>query len=927
MLRLISCFLSLVILGLIVVSFPSATQMASGVRDPLQAHPRDRISRLIDDQQRTVLAGNRHPLARREFDVGAARASYRMERMVMLLQPDASQQKALDDLVQAQQDPDSPHYHQWLTPESYGQLFGISDNDLAQTVNWLQTHGMSVEEVTAGRRAVIFSGTAAQVNAAFHTQIRLYRVGSELHHANASDPEIPQALAGVVGGVASLHDFQSQPLHGPVKTPSPAFTSGSAHYMAPADFATIYDVAPLYQQGIDGSGQTIAIVGRSNINLADVRSFRNYFGLPANDPQIIVNGADPGIVNGNEEVEADLDVQWAGAVAKNAAIKFVVSASSSSSDGVYLSAQYIVNHNLAPVMSVSFGLCEQALGASGNSFLNSLWQQAAAQGITVLVSSGDSGAAGCDSAAATKATAGLAVNGLCSSPYSVCVGGTQFNDGTNPSLYWAPANASGTQGSALSYIPEKVWNESATGGLWSSGGGASATYTKPVWQVGVGVPADGRRDVPDVSLTAAGHDGYIIGLHGGLGVVGGTSAAAPSFAGLMGLVVQSTNARQGNANPKFYTLAGKQASGGALVFHDTVGGSNSVPGLAGYNATAGYDLATGLGSVDANVMVTHWADALVAPGFQFSATTSSLSVPAGSNATIGLTVTATGGFASAVSLSVSGLPAGVSAGFAPANVSLGSGTFALNLTVVSSASAGSYPVSIVATGGGLIKTASLIVTVTVPPTYSLTVTPASLTIPIGQKGTVKITTTASSTLNAAVALGLSGLPAGMTSSFAPVSIAAPGSGTSTLSLSAQTVTPGSYALVLTGAGGGIRHTSTLAVNVPGFTLSTSGTAASLASNGRASFTLTTRALGGFNSAVTLSISGLPSGVTASFGAQRFNAPGSGSTTLTLSRGATGGTSPARITVTATGGGLSQTQTITLNLTARQSSRRSQAASF
>ena len=582
--------------------------------DPLQVRPRDRINRLIDEQRRTVLSGNVHPLARREFDAGAAKANYRMERMLMLLKPDAAQQQALDDLVQAQQDSESPHYHQWLTPESYGQLFGVSDNDLAQVTNWLQTHGMSVEEVTAGRRAVVFSGTATQVNAAFHTQIRLYRVGGELHHANASDPEIPQAMAGVVGGLASLHDFQSQPLHGPLKTPSPTFSSGSSHYMAPADFATIYDVAPLYQQGVNGSGQTIAVVGRSNINLADVRSFRSFSGLPANDPEIILNGSDPGIVNGNEEVEADLDVQWAGAIARNAAIRFVVSASTSSSDGVYLSAQYVVNHNLAPVMTVSFGLCERALGASGNSFLNSLWQQAAAQGITVLVSSGDSGAAGCDASSATKATGGLAVNGLCATPYSVCVGGTQFNDASNPNLYWSPANASGTQGSALSYIPEKVWNESGSSGLWSSGGGFSGVYVKPTWQVGVGVPADGRRDVPDVSLTAASHDGYIIGLHGGLAVVGGTSAAAPAFAGLMGLVVQSAAARQGNANSKFYALAGKQAAGGALVFNDTTSGNNGVPGLAGYNATPGYDLATGLGSVDANVLVTHWADALGASG-------------------------------------------------------------------------------------------------------------------------------------------------------------------------------------------------------------------------------------------------------------------------------------------------------------------------
>ena len=217
---------------------------------------------------------------------------------------------------------------------------------------------MQVEEVTAGRRSIIFSGTAAQVQTAFHTAIHIYKIGDEVHHANVNDPEIPAALVQVVGGVVSLHDFHSEPMHGLVRKPSPDFSSGGAYYLAPADFATIYDLNPLYQQSITGSGQSVAIVARSNINIADARQFRTFFGLPANDPQIIVNGTDPGIWSANEETEADLDVEWSGAVAKSATIKFVVSKSTNSSDGVDLSAQYIVNHNLAPVMSTSFGLCE-----------------------------------------------------------------------------------------------------------------------------------------------------------------------------------------------------------------------------------------------------------------------------------------------------------------------------------------------------------------------------------------------------------------------------------------------------------------------------------------------------------------------------------------------------------------------------------------
>ena len=496
--------------------------------------------------KRLHCAGNRHPLAVAEFDAGAVAPEFSMQRMILTLLPDPAQEEALTQLVEAQHNPESSYYHQWLTPDQYAERFGVSEADVSQIEGWLRGHGFEVEEVTAGHRSIIFSGTAAQVQSAFHTQIRTYKIGGEIHHANAKDPEIPTALVNVVGGVVSLHDFRSEAMHSFVRKASPEFTSGGSHYLTPADFATIYDLAPLYQQSITGSGESVAIVARTNINIADVAQFRSLFGLPANNPQIIVNGSNPGIISAGEETEADLDVEWSGAVAKGATIKFVVSKSTNSTDGVDLSAQYIVNRNVAAVMSMSFGLCEAALGSSGNSFLNSLWQQAAVQGITVLVSSGDAGAAGCDSPSASIATKGRAVNGLCSTPYSVCVGGTEFGDRANPALYWAALNTAGTQASAVSYIPEVVWNESGPGaGLWSSGGGASNIYAKPSWQTGTGVPADSKRDVPDVSLTAAGHDGYLIVQNGSLYAVGGTSAASPSFAGLMALVVQHTAARQG----------------------------------------------------------------------------------------------------------------------------------------------------------------------------------------------------------------------------------------------------------------------------------------------------------------------------------------------------------------------------------------------
>jgi pseudomonalisin len=356
-------------------------------------------------------------------------------------------------------------------------------------------------------------------------------------------------------------------------------------------------------------------------------------------------------------------------------------------------------------MSMSFGLCEAALGSSGNSFLNSLWQQAATEGISVFVSSGDDGAAGCDSASASTATHGRGVNGLCSTPYSVCVGGTEFNDLSSPSLYWSASNVSATQSSALSYIPEAAWNESGPGaGLWASGGGASSIYAKPSWQTGTGVPADGKRDVPAVSLTAAGHDGYLINMNGGLYVVGGTSAAAPSFAGVMALVVEHTAARQGDANVAFYSLASKQRAGGASVFHDITSGNNSVPGQSGFSATAGYDQATGLGSVDSFVLVNHWSDAAVTPAFHATASANFLSVTAGSNAvpnTLTLNVTVSGGFDAAVAFSVAGLPSGVSAAFAPATLRApGPGSSVLKFTATSSARAGTHSVTVSAASSG-----------------------------------------------------------------------------------------------------------------------------------------------------------------------------------------------------------------------------------
>src|SRR6185312_6715673 len=388
--------------------------------------------RAINDADRVTLHGNTHPLARAEFDRGPASATTAMNDMVLQLSVRPDAQAELQQLLAEQQDPKSPNYHKWLTPTEFGLRFGPTDQDIADVTGWLQKFGFTIDQVANGRMWINFSGDVQKVERAFQTNIRQYEVNGEMHHANATDPTIPRALAGLVQGLVSLNDFPKHP-QSTVNQLPPDFTQGAGtHFMAPADFATIYDVNPLYSASpaIDGTGQTIAIVGRTDIKLADVQFFRSFFGLPAKNPVFIHTGADPGDLGGNEEAEADLDVEWSGAVAKNATIDFVISKSTATTDGVDLSAQFIVNNNLAKVMSTSFGLCEASLGATGNNFWNTLWQQAAAQGITAFVSSGDSGAAGCDLSTSATATKGIAVSGLSSTPNNVAVGGTEFNEGT-----------------------------------------------------------------------------------------------------------------------------------------------------------------------------------------------------------------------------------------------------------------------------------------------------------------------------------------------------------------------------------------------------------------------------------------------------------------------------------------------------------------
>ena len=574
---------------------------------------RDRLTRPMDASRISVLAGSRRPAIERQRDEGPVDPSLRMSQISLMFKRSASQQAELDKLLADQQDPLSPNYHHWLQPEEFADRFGLSPNDLARINFWLTSQGFQIDYIPRSRSWVVFSGTARQVQAAFATEIRRYRVDGVLHFANASEISVPADVAGLVSGVLGLDDFQPKPL-GREIGPAPDYNSASGnHYLSPDDYATIYDLTPLYAAGYDGTGEKIVIVGVCHIGLTDVQTFRSMMGLPSNDPQLVLvsGSADPGSADAGTCGEAYLDVEWAGAVARNATIVLVYGTSVSNA------VLYAIDQNLAPVISVSFGGCEAANSPSALSASEGIAQQANAQGITWLASSGDSGAAGCDSHdVPPPVTHGLSTEMPASIPEVTAVGGTQFNEGGGN--YWNTSNSS-TLASAISYIPEVAWNETASSGnIAASGGGLSGYYSRPNWQAGPGLPDSPFRAVPDVSLSAAAHDGYLGILTGKRVAFAGTSASAPSFAGIIALLNQYQVANnfqrqpgQGNINPNLYRLA--QAAPGA--FHDITSGDNIVPctgtpdcinGSLGYTAGPGYDLVTGLGSVDANALVTGW---------------------------------------------------------------------------------------------------------------------------------------------------------------------------------------------------------------------------------------------------------------------------------------------------------------------------------
>jgi subtilase family serine protease len=580
-----------------------------------RAYAASAITGPVNEANLVPLTGNTHPLAQPRFDQGAVADSFPMEHMFLILRRGPNQEQALEKFMAQQQDRNSANYHQWLTADELGKNFGPAQQDVATVVGWLQSHSLRVNRVYPSAMVIDFSATAGQVRDTFHTEIHRYNVQGEQHIANASDPKIPAALAPVVVGIKSLHDFMPQPSAHHAQSAFSFLCKGcpgsfdniQVYDEAPADFATIYNVNPVYKAGITGKGQTIAVLEDTDMLAEDWFTFRQAFGLSSYTgtfAQVHPDCSAP--VTNSDEFEAALDAEWSGAVAPDANIELASCADTATTFGGDMAAEDLINSKHPPqIISYSYGECEANLGPGGNAFYKTNWEQAAVEGISMYVIAGDWAAAVCNAsfASGVYATSGISVNGLGSTPFNTAVGGTDFSDFVSGTLntYWNKKNGPDHE-SAKSYIPEMTWNDSCAGSVLytffgykngldfcnsadgsgfinivAGSGGPSFVYSKPSWQSVFGNPDDHKRDLPDVSLfSSIGFWNQAIVLcmsdpaEGGspcdysnptdtlFNSGGGTSFATPQLAGVQALINQAKGAPQGNAAPIYYQLAASE---------------------------------------------------------------------------------------------------------------------------------------------------------------------------------------------------------------------------------------------------------------------------------------------------------------------------------------------------------------------------------
>lgn len=743
--------------------------------------PRPRITSEIASSQSARLPGSLHPFARPENDGGRMPGDSRLTGISIYFNRTAAQNADLNALLAAQQDPQSSLYHQWLTPDQFAARFGMAQSDLAKVESWLQQQGFSIDSVARSRNMIRFSGSVSQVESAFGTQMHYYNVAGGRHFAPSTPLSVPAAIASAVAGIRNLNDFRPRPQ---IIKPRPGFTSSVSGnvYFAPGDIVTAYDVAPLTNGGINGAGQSIAVIGQSAIDPADIENFESAAGLPKKDPtMVLVPNTGASTTFSNDESESDLDVEWSGAIAPGANILFVYSGDSLNTNGVYDSILYAIDENIAPIITISYGSCETQLTASDFTTFEGWFKQAQAQGQTVVASSGDQGSTACsgDTSLTTAQQQAVAVNYPASSAYVVAIGGTeisQANSTSSNSTYWDNVNGSDAS-SAKAYIPEVVWNDdSSQYGLSSTGGGASTTVPRPSWQAGVpGIASGTMRLLPDISLYASSsfpgylyctsdtsawpqsnsggitqqascNSGFRDAASGNLTVAGGTSFGAPIFAGMVALLNEKQNytTGQGLINQTLYKMAAN-GSTYSSAFHDITSGNNNCTAgtqycsaTTGFAAGTGYDEATGLGSIDLAKLVTAWP-ANTGSSAALMGTSTSVTAPSnpatGSQLNFVIQVGAVNGAtpaAGTVKISVDGGGSYNSSG-TQATVNVGPGGTATYSTTFTTP--GIHEVVATYQGDGAVyapSTGSASITIT---PFTINPTPSTLTVSQGSKGT------------------------------------------------------------------------------------------------------------------------------------------------------------------------------------------------
>ncbi|MGA2813461.1 MAG: protease pro-enzyme activation domain-containing protein [Candidatus Acidiferrum sp.] len=660
--------------------------------------PALRLSEKIDNSQRVVLPGSHPPMARPESDAGRMPSGTPLQGVGIVFSRSPGQEAELQTLLSAQQDPASPLYHKWLTADQFAARFGVADGDIAKVESWLEQQGFAIDGASRSKDRVTFSGTSDQVEAAFSTELHYYNTNGKKHFAPATDLSLPVALSPLVQTVTNLSTFRPKPhlkISAPRRAPSADFTSSQTgeHFLTPGDIATIYDIKAAYNAGYTGSGKSIAAVGQSEIVLSDIENFQKAAGLPVRDPTVLlVPHSGTSAISTGDESESDIDLEYSGAIAKGATIYFVY-VGNSPNYSVFDSLNYAIENQTAAVITISYGDCESDLGAGEYASLNAKLAQAAAQGQTVATADGDSGSTDCygNTDQTTAEQQALAVDFPSSSQYVTAMGGTEFSAAdvaVGNNTFWAAQSSADIISSALSYIPEQVWNDdSASGGLSAGGGGVSSFTSRPSWQANVpGIPAGAFRLVPDLSLTASPNNaGFLycssdssLDINGScsngfrdannqyLTVAGGTSFDAPIFAGMVAIINEKLNSSgQGVVSAILYTLA-QNAGTYASAFHDITSGSNectagptycSAAGESEYPATTGYDQASGLGSVDFNNLLSSWPGSNSSPLVTTTTLSAATTTPApGSNDAITITVTSASGTPSGtLAISVDGV--------------------------------------------------------------------------------------------------------------------------------------------------------------------------------------------------------------------------------------------------------------------------------